>query len=414
MIKIKKYIPILVFVITLIAIISVYIIFSHTYALNLIEPKNNNTSNVPEQSKIDLLLSSMSTEKKVGQLFICGFRKDISGKNIYSLNNELKNEIEKYNLGGLILFSENMQSVDQLKKLITDLDDTNVDIPMFISVDAEGGLVDRLAKSSITKSLPCISKLGKTNDTNLSYEYSKIIGRQLASLGFNLDFAPVCDLDNSDAIKYRSFGKDPITVGKMVSAYIKGLNEYKIGSTLKHFPGLGSSIGDTHNVVSHSSITLENLEKNDFIPFKYGIDAGSNIVMINHVIYDNLSKQKLPSSLNSDIYSMLRNKLNFNGIIITDGLEMGAITKQNITTTPSYAAFVAGADILLLPENIDKSYNEILNGVNSGKISIERLDSSVKRILEYKYELGMFSKNETNVNLNDINDQKVIDSINNY
>jgi len=412
MIITKRYI--LILLVLIIIIVLGNILFFQKHILNNTIDNTKSSINTSETSKIQLIISSMTTEEKVGQLFICGYRKDISEKNIYLLSDYLINEINKYHLSGLILFSENMQNANQLKKLIVDINNVDTEIPMFISVDVEGGLVDRLAKSSITQSLPYISKLGNTKDTNLSYEYSKIIGRQLASLGFNLDFAPVCDLDNSDSIKYRSFGKDPILVGKMVAAYIKGLKEYKIGSTIKHFPGLGTSIGDTHTVVAHSNSTLENLEKNDFIPFKYGIDAGSNIVMISHVIYDNLSENKLPASLNSDIYSILRNKLNFNGIIITDGLEMGAITKQNITTTPSYATFIAGADMLLLPENIDKSYYEILNAVNSGKISIERLDSSVERILEYKDKLGMFSKNETTVNLNDMNDQKVIDSINNY
>ena len=375
---------------------------------------NNNSSNLPTvtPSNTQTLLSSMTIEEKVGQLFICAYRKDSLEKNMYVLNDELRMEINKYKLGGLILFSENIQNEQQLRKLIVDVNSANKNIPMYISVDAEGGLVDRLAKSLIVTALPYISKLGETNDTDLSYKYGKIIGRRLSSLGFNLNFAPVCDLDNSAAIKYRSFGTDPVMVGKMAQSYIKGLQEYNIGSTIKHFPGLGSSVGDTHNDVSRSNITLDELEKNDFIPFQYGINSGSNIIMINHVEYDRLSDIKLPASLNTDIYKILRNKLNFNGIIITDGLEMGAITKQNINTTPAYAAFIAGADMLLLPENIEKSYNEIVNAVNKGTISMQRLNDSVERILDYKYKLGLFSQNKINVNLNDINDKVVIDLIN--
>ena len=156
------------------------------------------------------------------------------------------------------------------------------------------------------------------------------------------------------------------------------------------------------------------MKKNDFIPFQYGINAGSNVVMINHVTYDKLSTINLPASLNKDIYNILRNELKFKGLIITDGLEMGAITKQNINTTPAYAAFVAGADMILLPEDIDKSYNEILKSVNNGSISTERLNSSVEKILDYKYKLGLFSQNKSNANLNDINDQKIIDLINSH
>lgn len=380
---------------------------------------NNTNQNQKEVTtdKVDLILSSMSVEQKVGQLFICGFRKNSSNQNMYVLNDQTKAIVKKYNIGGVILFSENMQNEVQLKKLVEDINKTSQNIPLFISSDVEGGLVDRLAKVSIVKSLPYISKLGATNDSNLSYEYGKIIARRLKYFGFNLDFAPVCDLDTSDAIMYRSFGKDPNIVSKMVQGYIKGLGEYNIASTLKHFPGLGSSVGNSHDVVATSNISLTALEKNDFLPFKAGIDSGSNIVMINHIVYNNLLEKKLPASLNSDIYQILKDKLSFSGIIITDGLEMGGVTKQNIETTPAYAAFVAGADMLLLPQDLDKSYNEILNAVKKNQISMQRLDSSVQKIIRYKEKMGMFSntsQNLKNLELEDKNDQEIINKINNY
>jgi len=395
----------------------IIIIFISYYYIFFSNNTNNQTNNIGASKQVnklevELLVSSMTNEEKVGQLFLCAFRKDSDANNIYFLNDEARAAIEKYNLGGVILFSENMQSISQTKKLISQLKEIPLGVPMFISIDSEGGLVDRLANSSLFPNLPYISKLGNTNDPNLAFEYSKIIGRRLSSLGFNLNFAPVCDLDNSDVIQYRSFGKDPNMVGKMVESYINGLDKYNIGSTLKHFPGLGNSIGDTHNVMSTSNVTLDALERSDFIPFKYGINAGSNIIMMNHVEYSNLSNISLPASLNSDIYGILRDKLNFDGIVITDGLEMRAITKQTINTSASYAAFVAGADMLLLPKDIDLSYKEILKAVNTGKISQERLNSSVKRIVTYKYELGLFLENKLDINSNYLNDQKMIDKIN--
>lgn len=262
---------------------------------------------------------------------------------------------------------------------------------MFIAVDAEGGVVDRLASSSLSKSLPYISKLGSTNNYNLAYEYSKIIGRELAYLGFNLDFAPVCDLDN-DSLKDRTFSSNSNVVANMIKEYIKGLDSYNIISVLKHFPGLGSSRGDTHKQIVTSDITLNELKDSDFIPFKYGIEAGSNIIMINHVIYNNLSSIKLPASLNKDIYTILRNDLKYKGLIVTDALNMNAVTGYDIDA--SYAAFMAGADLLLMPKDIDESYNEILEAVKNGSISIDRLDSSVKRIIKYKYDKGLFKNDE--------------------
>ncbi|MCX8074584.1 MAG: glycoside hydrolase family 3 protein [Clostridia bacterium] len=413
----KKIIWISSFILIILILIMVLYISSlkNEICSNSQVPNNQNENiNIYENSDkyVDSIIGSMSLEEKVGQLFICAYRKDSNNSNMYELNDDAKTMITKYNLGGFILFSENMKNIDQTRKFIIDINNTNLQIPMFISVDVEGGVVDRLAKSSLTSALPYISELGLTKDETLSYEYAKIIGRRLKYLGFNLDFAPVCDLDNSDSIKYRSFGKDPYIVSKMISGYIKGLNEYNISSTLKHFPGLGSSEGDTHNQIVTSNITLSELENSDFIPFKIGIKSGTNIIMINHVVYNNLSKNIIPASLNKDIYELLRNNLNFDGIIVTDGLEMGAITKQNISTSPSYAAFLAGADILLLPQDIDYSYNEILNAVRSGQISTQRLDDSVKRIIKHKY-ISKFFKKESSIisNFNDKNDYKIIDKI---
>ncbi len=416
--------PLIIFILFTILFISIYIIHSiktksndsKDENINIYDNRDNNESNNIDKNEnyyIDTIVNSMSTEQKVGQLFICAFRKDEKNNNMYELSNKAKDFIENYNLGGVILFSENIKDIEQTKKLISDIKNSNVSIPMFLSVDVEGGLVDRLSKSSLYKTLPYISELGKTKDLNLAYEYAKIIARRLAYLGFNLDFAPVCDLDNTTAIKYRSFGKDPEVVSKMIEGYIKGLSEYKISSTLKHFPGLGSSDTDTHENISNSNITLSELEKSDFIPFEKGIETGSNIIMVNHVIYNNLSNIKLPASLNKDIYNILRKNLKFDGIAITDGLEMGAITKQNINTSPAYSAFVAGADMLLLPQDLDKSYNEILNAVKSGEISMQRLNDSARRIIKYKYKSGFFKKDNKNNNIKfyDESDNKILDEI---
>lgn len=311
-------------------------------------------------------------------------------------------------------FSENIRDENQTKELIKSMQPLN-NTPMFISVDSEGGLVDRIANKLPVPKLPYISLLGKTNSTDYAFEYGKILGRRLASLGFNLDFAPVCDLENNTVIQYRSLGSNPEQVGKMIASNIKGLKEFNIAATLKHFPGLRSSNVDTHNDISVSYESLENLKSRDFIPFKYGINAGCNIIMINHVEYLNISDKKLSASLNEDIYKILRSELNFDGLIITDGLEMGAITKQNVEHTPAFMAFEAGADLLLLPQVLDTSYNEILNAVVNGDISKERLDNSVTRILKYKYDMGLFDKKEPDksINLYDSGDQEIINKINN-
>lgn len=407
----KKYLVTSFCIITL--MVSLYIISHNIEKDNQIKNNDIELYTHNKESKIDILLNSMNIEEKVGQLFICAYRKDTEGKNIYVLTNEIKEEIDKYNLGGVILFSENIQNAEQLRNLNKGISNINKKFPLFICIDVEGGLVDRLAKSKIVTKLPYISKLGETQDTNLSYEYGKIIGRRLSSLGININFAPVCDLDNSSSIKHRSFGKDPIIVGKMAEAYISGLNEYNIGSCLKHFPGLGSSDKDTHEYIAHSDITINTLKSRDIIPFKYGLNAGSNIVMISHVIYNNLSNIPLPASINKDIYKLLKEELSFDGIAITDGLEMGGITKEYTDKSPAYNAFIAGADLLLLPKSLYISYNEILAAVKSREITEERLNISVKRILEYKDFLGLFNNNEIYPNLYDDNDENIINLITN-
>lgn len=393
----------------LILMSSIYIFISKDFNKININVENND-NNSENNVDIDEILNSMTTEEKVGQLFIYSSKKDDNKNNLYNMNNELSLIIKKYNFSGFILFSENMKDINQTKDLINSLKNQDLKIPMFIAVDAEGGVVDRLASSSLSKSLPYISKLGSTNNYNLAYEYSKIIGRELAYLGFNLDFAPVCDLDN-DSLKDCTFSSNSNVVANMIKEYIKGLDSYNIISVLKHFPGLGSSRGDTHKQIVTSDITLNELKDSDFIPFKYGIEAGSNIIMINHVIYNNLSSIKLPASLNKDIYTILRNDLKYKGLIVTDALNMNAVTGYDIDA--SYAAFMAGADLLLMPKDIDESYNEILEAVKNGSISIDRLDSSVKRIIKYKYDKGLFKNDEKNINFYDEEDNSIIDSINN-
>lgn len=375
---------------------------------------SNNNGDEKNDNQVDIyeMISNMSVEDKVGQLFIAAYRKDAENNNVTILSDEIKESIKKHHLGGVVLFNENIENEAQVKALIKDIKETN-DTPIFVAVDSEGGLVDRIASKLPVLKLPYISELGRTNNSDYSYEYGKILGRRLASLGFNLDFAPVSDLSNDKVIAYRSFGSNSEDVGKMVASNIKGIKEFNIATTLKHFPGLRSSNEDTHTQISTSNETLENLKTKDFIPFKYGIDAGSNIIMINHVEYLKLSDKKLPASLNKDIYDILRRELNFDGLIVTDGLEMGAITKQNIQTTPAFAAFDAGADLLLLPQSLDDSYNEILDAVKSGKISSERLNESIYRILKCKYDIGLLGKQQSyeNLKLDDANDQNLINKI---
>ncbi len=343
-------------------------------------------------------MENMTVEEKAGQLFIVNLELlDQKNGNYYEwrrFTKRMKKSLDKYHIGGVILFSRNIAGRKQTEKLVTRLQE-NSSIPLFISVDEEGGDVARIAnnKKMGTTVFQTMEEIGRTKDASYVYNMGEIIGSEISSLGFNVDFAPVADVKTSELnleIGTRSFGGEPDKVAEFTSAFVKGIQKQNVSATLKHFPGQGSSSGDTHIESVNIDSSIASLRKNDFVPFEAGIAAGADFVMVSHISVSKVTETAQPASMSNLVMdTILRDELGFQGVIITDAMDMASITDNYTSAEAAYGAVSGGADIVLMPLDLEMAYNEIINRINNGSISKERLDASVLRILTVKFMRGI-------------------------
>ncbi len=355
--------------------------------------------------EIDGLIRRMTLEEKVGQLFICG----IGGREVGPIP---KAHITRRFIGGIILYAKNIQTPEQVAALTTELQKlakTNPQgVPLFIAIDQEGGKVARLHKGATT--FPGNMALGATGSQKLAEKAGDITGTELAVLGINLNFAPVLDVNTNPrnpAIGVRSFGDSPQVVSQLGSAYIRGLQRQGVLATAKHFPGHGDTSADSYKKLPLVAKKKKRMHDVDLAPFRAAIDADVGAIMTAHVHYPELDI-KLPATLSHTILTnLLRRELGFEGLIVTDDLEMKAIEETHDIGKASVAAFQAGADILLVPWTLKKqqsAYSAIVRAVRTRSITKSRLDASVRRILKSKNAYGLFDKNFEHVaNPNAIN-----------
>ncbi|MCX7712039.1 MAG: glycoside hydrolase family 3 protein [Clostridia bacterium] len=353
-------------------------------------------------------LSEMTLEEKVGQVFIMSLRYLPDTQAALEVTDTVKDRIKKNHLGGVILFSENLKTIPQTKKLITDMQGISK-LPMFVAIDEEGGSTSRLNKNLELHStvLPTNREIGKTGNPELAQKAANVIAEEISSLGFNMDFAPIADVDSNPKnpiIGIRSFGPDQKLVAEMVKAQVRGMQETNIITVLKHFPGHGDTSTDTHMgtaVVQHDK---KRLNKVEFVPFIEGIEAGADGIMTAHIQVPKITKDNLPATLSKKILTdILRNEMGFKGLIITDALEMKAISNYYPPDEAAVKAFEAGADILLMPYSIEAAYQSLLKAVQEKRISEERLDESVLRILDLKAKKGILEHKK-----NDSDPEKVL------
>lgn len=350
-------------------------------------PIKNNKVEDNHEDKIDkvaLKINNMSLDEKIGQLFIIQYRKTI-------MDEELLNILDTVKPGGFIFFSENFNNYEQTIKLIDDIKST-ANIPMFLSIDQEGGRVQRLKnlKGVSITTIPSMAKIGATGDELTAYNIGSQIGEELSQFGINMDFAPVLDVNAKDyntVIGDRSFGNDPYLVSKMGLALGKGLNDKGVIPVYKHFPGHGSTKKDSHVELPIINKSKEELLNNDIIPFKDAIDSGAQVVMIGHLAVPAITGDNSPASLSKVVISdFLKDELGFDGLVITDALNMSALTK-NYTQKEIYEmAINAGVDLLLMPEDAIEAFNIVKNLVEEGSISEMQIDNSLKKILTLKSE----------------------------
>ncbi len=345
---------------------------------------------IEEVDIIEEMVSSMTLEEKVGQMFIVPPEVFSSSSPVTTYNQLDTDKIKKYNVGGFIFFGGNVVNPTQLTDLTTNIKNINEKYNFLISIDEEGGQVARISNNMNfpDKRIENMQDIGQKKDFNRAYEVGSTIGEYLNKYGFNLNYAPVCDVllnNENNVVKKRSFGSDGDVVANMSLNVMNGLKEKEIISCAKHFPGHGNTALDTHYGFATSNASLEEMEKGELVPFKLLIENGIDMVMISHVIYPKLSNDETPATLNKDIVtSLLKEDLGFNGVIITDGMNMGAIANNYTVEDSTKKAINAGVDIILMPSDFYVAYNGVIEGVNSGEISEERINESVYKILTLK------------------------------
>lgn len=337
-------------------------------------------SELSPEEKVDKLVANMSDADKVGQLMMIG----IHGK---TLNDDAKFMLNEYRVGGIILFDRNMESKDQVKSLITDINKTGKSAgltPLFIGIDQEGGAVARMEDQLIK--VPPAEELGK-EPIEQAVSLAKQSGTELKDLGFNINFAPVADL----GLTYgRSFSTKPDDVVRYASTVGKAYDAVGLWYSYKHFPGIGKTDVDLHadtSVVPVSKETLLNEDTKVFVDLIKQSKPNTYAIMVSHAMYPQIDPDH-PSSLSKAIITdWLRKDMGYNGVVVTDDMDMGALAKHYTFGDMAVQSILAGSDILLVCheyEHMQEAYNGLMKAVKDGRISKERLDESVKRILLMK------------------------------
>lgn len=346
------------------------------------------------------ILGQMTLEQKIGQLFIVSTDSlDFNAET--KMTHKMKEMIKTYQPGGVIFFSYNFTDHDnvnknrnKLKRFIRKMQKKS-QIPLFISVDEEGGAVARIANSEAfgTTKFPAMAEVGATGDASNAYTVGATIGKEIHELGFNLDFAPVADISTNTEnteIGSRSFGSDTELVSDMVSQVVAGLQGNGVSATLKHFPGQGDSDDDTHKGFVDLDVTIDRLRKVEFLPFKAGIKAGADVVMVSHVAVRNITQNEVPASLSSlMVTDILREELQFDNIIITDAMNMKIITKFYDAGEAAVLAIQAGNDMILMPDDFVAAYNAVYEAVEDGDLTEKQINQAVSRILTVKIRRGI-------------------------
>ena len=353
-----------------------------------------------EQRKAQELVMNMTLEEKVYQLFVVT-PEALTGVNTATVAGEAtRDAIARQPVGGVIYFAKNLVDRAQAVELLANTQSYS-EIPLLLGVDEEGGSVARVGSNPAmgTTAFDDMAVYGAAGDPQAVYEIGLTLGSELLELGFNLDFAPVADVvtnpDNTE-IGARSFSSDPMNAASMVGSIVSGMKDAGILSTLKHFPGHGGTSTDTHDGISVTNRTLEEMRQAEFIPFQAGIEAGAPMVMVGHLSAPAITGDETPSDLSPEIVTeVLRGELGFQGVIITDAQNMGAITERYSSGEAAVAALEAGVDLILMPADLGEAVESVLDAVESGRLSQERIDESVTRILAMKYTYGLFPNGET-------------------
>ena len=342
-----------------------------------------------------LTADGLTLEEKVGQLFIIRPDSldltleqeqinDAKADGVTVLTDAMRQTLQQYPVGGVCFFGKNIVDPDQLKTFIADLQAASA-TPLFISVDEEGGAIARLANHE-GFDLPQYESAAAVGaqGTEAAYDMGRTIGGYLQAYGFNMDFAPDADVNtnpDNPIIGTRAFSADAGEAARLSVAMAKGLAGQGILPTFKHFPGHGDTAEDSHNGLAYSYRTLEELNACELLPFAAAAEAGPHAVMVGHIVVPELTGET-PASLSPAAIALVPDAENT--LIVTDSLAMGAITDAYTPGEAAVLALQAGCDVLLMPDGLAEAYTAVLDAVQNGTISEERLDRSVNKILQLK------------------------------
>ncbi|MBR7008131.1 MAG: glycoside hydrolase family 3 protein [Ruminococcus sp.] len=354
------------------------------------------TAEVKPKSKAQQLLEKMTLEEKIGQLFVVratALDLNKTQGSVTVCDDGVKTALKQYHVGGVVYFTDNIKDPQQLTKLSSDLQAAS-EYPLFITADEEGGNVTRIAQDPDfnVKQFASMLTVGSTGDTAQAHDVGQTIGKYMKDYGMNLDLAPVADIFSNPyntVIGDRAFGRDANSVSLMVNACVKGFHEQGMMTCLKHFPGHGDTAADSHYGAAVVDRTWSELLERELVPFIASLGE-TDMVMAAHVSVPKVTGDNTPASLSKTILTdKLRNELGFNGVIITDSLGMGAVTKGTPQEEIPVKVLEAGGDILLMPASLPTAFNGVLNAVKSGRLSENRIEQSVKRILDLKEKYGL-------------------------
>ena len=346
----------------------------------------------PLSSEVESKLASMTLEQKVAQMFIVRPEAYTGTDLVLDAESMTVDGLQNCPVGGFLYLGVNLADADQTSSMLAatqQLSQDAIGLPMFLCVDEEGGTVLRIGDNpgfSIAGEGD-MRAIGDSGDTAAAYDSAYRMGSYLAELGFTVDFAPVADVVNgeSDTMALRSFGTSSSVVAPMVAAQVLGFSDAGMLCCVKHFPGIGGAEGDSHDDEIYSYKTIDELYQDELIPFQAAIEEGVPFVMVGHLNLPSIADSGLPASLSPEVVTgLLREDLGYEGLIVTDSLGMGAVYGRSAPGEIAVMAIEAGNDLLLVPYDFYESYGSVLDAVYSGRISEDRIDESVRRILKTK------------------------------
>ena len=337
-------------------------------------------------------LATMSDSEKLYQLFIVSPEAITGVDNVTAAGDATKEAIGEYPVGGIMYTDSNFESADQTREMIAN-SQSYAKTPMFIAVDEEGGDVARVASKLGTASFDNMYTY-KAQGEEVAHNNAQTIAKDISGLGFNLDFAPVADVftnpDNT-VIGGRAYSDEYEEAAKLVSKAVTGFSDGGVMSTLKHFPGHGNTAQDSHEGLAYVDAKVDELKSGELLPFKSGVEAGADMVMVGHLVVKDLDPD-MPATLSSKVVpQLLREYLGYDGVVITDAMNMGAITNNYDVDTIVKGVFSADIDMILCPSDLSSYISAIEKAVENGEITQQQIDAKVKRILTLKFRKGVIA-----------------------